>query len=76
MKEHYSCELCNRVWSSVEEYYNHLSKHTRKELMILKFLEQLAMRSPEKFEELQMQIWELLFRDARESEERKELKKR
>jgi site-specific DNA-adenine methylase len=52
------CPLCNKAWSSndieaiLEEFYKHLSKHTKEELQVLKRLAELELKNPEAYEEL------------------------
>jgi hypothetical protein len=52
------CPLCNKAWSSndieaiLEEFYKHLSKHTKEELQVLKRLAELELIDPQAYEEL------------------------
>ena len=58
------CELCNRVWAStnletiLQQFYEHLSKHTREEVEALRKLAKLQIENPEAYEELKETLTE------------------
>ena len=62
------CPLCNKVWSSnsieaiLEEFYDHLSKHTKEDVRILKRLTELELKNPIAYEDLKETLTEFDFR--------------
>jgi hypothetical protein len=59
------CPLCNKVWSSnsieaiLEEFYDHLSKHTKEEVQILKRLAELELKDPSAYQQLKESLMRL-----------------
>ena len=59
-----TCELCNRAWASnnletiLQQFYEHLSKHTREEVEALRKLAKLQIENPEAYEELKETLTE------------------
>ena len=53
-----TCELCNRAWASnnletiLQQFYEHLSKHTREEVEMLRRITILQIHSPEGYQQL------------------------
>jgi DNA-directed RNA polymerase subunit F len=58
------CELCNKAWAStnletiLQQFYEHLSKHTREEVEALRKLAKLQIGNPETYEELKETLTE------------------
>jgi len=52
------CELCNRAWASTNletiltQFYEHLDKHTREEVEMLRRITILQIHSPEGYQQL------------------------
>jgi predicted nuclease with TOPRIM domain len=58
------CLLCNKVWSSnnleavLEEFYEHLNKHSKEEVEVLRKLSELELKYPSEYEELKQMLRE------------------
>jgi hypothetical protein len=52
------CELCNRAWASnnletiLAQFYEHLSKHSKEEVEMLRRITILQIHSPEGYQQL------------------------
>jgi uncharacterized protein YgfB (UPF0149 family) len=66
-----TCELCNKAWAStnletiLQQFYEHLNKHTREEVEALRKLAKLQIENPEAFEELKQTLTEFDYRARR-----------
>jgi biotin synthase-related radical SAM superfamily protein len=53
-----TCELCNQAWASTNletiltQFYEHLDKHTREEVEMLRRIAILHIHYPERYQEL------------------------
>jgi hypothetical protein len=53
-----TCELCNRAWASnnletiLDQFFEHLNKHTREEVEMLRRITILQIHSPEGYQHL------------------------
>jgi hypothetical protein len=52
------CELCNKAWAStnletiLDQFFEHLNKHTREEVEMLRRITILQIHSPEGYQQL------------------------
>ena len=62
------CELCNKVWCSnsldviLQEFYDHLSKHSKEEVQVLRKLAELELKDPSAHQQLKEALDEFDYR--------------
>jgi biotin synthase-related radical SAM superfamily protein len=65
------CELCNKAWAStnletiLQQFYEHLNKHTREEVEMLRRIAILHIHYPERYQELKDSLTEFEYRARR-----------
>jgi hypothetical protein len=59
------CELCNKLWCSnsidviLQEFYDHLNKHTKEEVLVLRKLAELELKDPSAYQQLKESLMRL-----------------
>jgi iron-sulfur cluster repair protein YtfE (RIC family) len=59
------CPLCNKAWTSndietiLEEFHDHLNKHTKEEVQVLKKLAELELKDPSAYQQLKESLMRL-----------------